>query len=56
MNTYHNALELAKRNDSSWVAKLIVKRNVISFVDMVTQLNIHNHRSLSHQKCASFPL
>ena len=41
MNAYHDALELAKCNDSSLVVKIIVEQNDNSYVDIITPLGIH---------------
>lgn len=53
MNTYHDALELAKYNDSSWVAQIIEKDDG-SYVDIVTLLGIQERAIPSYPKDPSF--
>ena len=54
MNTYHDAFDLAKCNDSSWVAQIIVKKNNGSYVDIVTLLSIQKVFSSFYSKDTCF--
>jgi len=54
MNAYHDGLEVAKCNNLSWVAKIIVQKDDTTYVDIVTLLGINKCCRSSYPKNASF--
>jgi len=54
MNANHDGLEVAKSNDISWVAKIIVQKDDTTYVDIVTLLGINKCCWSSYPKNTSF--